>query len=433
MDKELAMDLYSHKFYQKKRQFQNSNPDRKFALRVVFAGIVSSGVIFCFGGLRFSSSQALLSHYTSIQRELNTFLRGPLPHHGTNAIGQGTAAIDSMANGGTVEQAKSPFFSSESLDWTTMSDEDLLRHLIKIAKAGNPVQKDQVSGNEFYFQLPQIKSPSAIIFLAHESGYKVHDWFPSLTLRSPESQAIRQLALDRGMMVVALPEGPSGCWAPTDAPRIAQVLQHVHSRIQKLATTSSNSRMKLLAFGSSAGANVLASHLPQAFEASMGDNGEPIPLDGIIVENVGSKLNPGIKTVFIVQENEKPFKREIEQVLEENKGSQDDLARYVWASQQRITPTFLSKRISFVSEKESLILHQLLLNHGMVGPDYCLKKDPTHDYKMFWVYDDAFQMLGIEGGDEFISAVNEALLATQGRLELTRDGVAEALDVLGQW
>ncbi|KAL7581089.1 hypothetical protein ACA910_005892 [Epithemia clementina (nom. ined.)] len=324
-------------------------------------------------------------------------------------------------------------------DWVTLSDEELSAHVSKVAASGNQVQKDQVSDIEFYWQMPEpnlrrdSNHPVAVLFVAHECRRSAQDWFSSITLRAPEEQAIVQLARQRGMMVVAMSALNQGnqCWDRLDAPRIVQVLQHLQSRrVQISSSFSSREHIPLFAFGSSTGAMVISSHLQKAFENYSSANGGQSTLDGIIVENVGARLNPGIPSVYITQAGEEKEHRDLDNALKEDSSG---LVLHVELPRKHVTPIFLFERIQDLTEETSLLFYEWMVELELLdAKEGQLQENPMYSPKMDKVFAMAFEDLGgtVDNEDELRSAIVGALMVSWGKHVTVRDGVSTGLDFL---
>ena len=433
--------MFSYKFHKKQQRRHSSRGFRhRFLLEVVVALVLSLGYLGVSTASRFTNNLSSNTYDDSSSEFLVTRTNGSSIAEDATRQETSSHRMDHLVQreaGYTATKTPKKYqensISAGVRDWTNLSDEELSKYFRTIGLSGNTVQKDQVAGVEFYWQMPLDSShPRAILFLAHECKRSGADWFPSLSLRAPEEQAIVQMARSRGMMVVAMSalNQSNRCWGRLDAPRIVQVLQHLQRRQIQIYSPSSSSRIHipLYAFGSANGARVICSHLQNAFNDFVSEVGVGTTLDGIIVQNVGARLNPGIPSVYITMVSEEKENEELDSALEaENSG----LVRHIDLPRRPMTPTFLFQRIEGLSEEISSLIYQYMLDQDLLDPvDGSLQENPKYSPAMKNVLAATSKFLGDDFDEDLESAIVRTLMIVWGKGGTTRDGVGTALDFL---
>ena len=330
--------------------------------------------------------------------------------------------------------------SLEKVDWAAISDTDLSKRMREAAADPSVVNKGVIGHHEFYWQYPNTGSkknmnksaPTAILVLFQACRREATDWFSSLSgERAPEEAAIVDIARQKGMMVMAFTpkknqQQQNECFDRLDASGVASILQHVENRQSIIFSPfSTKTPVPMYAFGSERGAIFISSALPRALEKLKKDGDGRIPLDGMVMQNVGARFNKNIPTVFITTPSEEKLDEELDQALEEYDGQ----AEHIELSAVEMSPSLFSDRIPSIGLEVSSKLFERLGEEKLLN-EISLARDPSNDtvlHKVLQKFAKDFRL-----NMNQVDAILEALQVSWGRLAITRDGVSDALDWLLQ-
>ena len=222
------------------------------------------------------------------------------------------------------------------------------------------------------------------------------------------------------------------CWSSQDGPRVAQVLNLFQSMYPNIPT---------FAFGASSGGRLVNSILPVAMKE------KSLPLAGYISQIMGpnpklerppstvqQQRDNGPAMVYITMPKDvktlESVKRFLETVTE--KGNP---IKHIEVKDHAIGPSFFHDRIPGIPlDLSTKLFEALQKNHWLDTETLKLTADPRRnvEWKMIWK-----PILLLEAPSSYQddlmsdhSPLSEVMNVAYGRHEMTRDGVAEALDWL---
>ena len=318
------------------------------------------------------------------------------------------------------------------------------------------LRRGGLAGVDFLWQGPahhNNQPPTAILFLAHGCHHAMTDWWlPSSSSSSvcpdclglPEERAIVQEALQRNMLVVAT-SSTETCWSAVDGAVVAQILQKLQQQHDP------HSSLPILAFGASSGGHFVSDILPTALAAVQGR------LDGYISQIMATSTTspppPHVQAAaYIVMRRDEPTTTlaQKQQAYWNNVHHRPCLLTQL--EPLRVTDDFFARRIPEISrELSQQLVHQALLssssssssNHdNLLDADTrLLLTDPRHsDWQrlvrpILAASATATTTSTSTYQDSLVpdqSPLSEVLNVAYGMHEMSRDGVAPALDFLLQ-
>ena len=330
---------------------------------------------------------------------------------------------------------------------------------ILLQRARRHVQKDSVEdpahafGDKipFYWQMPPADRVQGILFLAHGCGHDGGDWWPqysskeesstlsflrgSLTGNSqsssqnkvltcstcrgyPEEMAIVDLARKYFDMVVVSSSAAAEfgkCWKSRDGPRVARVLQHIQSLV--------GGDIPLYALGASSGGYFVSSLLPRA----MTDAG--MKLEGFISEISVPNVRPEIRmdnlrAALITMPKDARTQMGVEQFVQDYEST----AKHIRVQSHSITDIFFHERIPAIPLATSQRMAEALQKYNLLDAStQMLRTDPA---KVSDQWKEALEPFLVPDSGVNLVHLEEVLKVAWGKHEMTRDGVAQALEFI---
>ena len=322
--------------------------------------------------------------------------------------------------------------------WPTVTGEALTKLL---EKASHSPLKDSVGGIEFYWQMPPSRSdaaysdpPNAILFLAHGCHHAGSDWWPydpkvcPECLGLPEERAIVDLAHSSKFRMVTIAmssnsEGSRKCWGNRDGPRVSVVLERFQTLFADIPT---------FAFGASSGGRFVNAILPTVMMKRAAR-----PLDAYISQIMGPSMkatvSDGIKMpamAFITMPKDNTTRRNVIKFVKQQK-QRNRPTMHIPVKAHAISPSFFHDRIPAISEELSSKLFNALKNDNFLDPQtFELTHDPRHYSEWRNSLRSVLQEASTytDGLKPDLSPISEVMNVAYGMHEMTRDGVAEALE-----
>ncbi|KAL7581098.1 hypothetical protein ACA910_005899 [Epithemia clementina (nom. ined.)] len=367
-----------------------------------------------------------------------TTQNGESSFHKDQAFKEFPRSSDSNATTIRGKQTEQDFSQTSAATWPQVDGEEL-SSLLK--RASQSVQKDQVEGIEFYWQLPPhdatdsriVSPPRAILFLAHGCNHAGSDWWPNdpITcpecLGLPEERAIVAVAHSAKfrMITVAMSshsEIRRKCWGNSDGPRVAKVIQQFQALFPNIPT---------FAFGASSGGRLVSSMLPVVMKKTS------LPLDGYISQIMGPSKKlafpEGTKspaTAFITMPKDTATLQNVKKFVK-TQIDNDRPALHIEVQAYALSPTFFHERIPSISLDLSAKLFDALRNEeGLLTSTFELVHDPRHFVEWKTPLRSILKSSSKDGLEPDHSHICEVMNVAYGMHEMTRDGVAQALEWL---
>jgi hypothetical protein len=350
------------------------------------------------------------------------------------------------------------------------------RDVLWASPRDNP-QSSSSSSNNIDGENENESRVKGLLFLAHGCGHSNLDWFSRKSpecedcLGLPEESAIVEMALDLGLVVIAMSSSNwnTKCWSGFDITPVALVLNELWHRFSSAEDVPPPhpARLPLYAFGASSG-GAFVSSLASPLQSRFG-----IRLDGF-VSQIAAQLP-------LLKEDEKDVSHDLSKVyVTMNRDGRTDKAaqarvkkcqsssttksdsssqesnssrnrnsnnntnnrcKHIRLPPRRIVPSYFANRIRGVSQAESEEMAKVLTEAGILGTDNGeLIEDPRQSHKQWsdalWSASasasSSSSLLAFQKrGDSLIpdrSPISEVLNVAWGFHEMSRDGVREALE-----
>jgi len=335
------------------------------------------------------------------------------------------------------------------------------------------VHREVIDGRDVLWASPKENGGNEIkglVFLAHGCSHSNLDWFAKKSpecetcIGLPEEQAIVKMALDMGLVAIAMSatNPTSHCWSDFDVTPVALVLNELWHRFSKAQAATKPTKpekqqqeqnlnsngLPLYAFGASSGGKFVTT-LSNPLYSRFG-----IRLNGF-VSQISAHLpllrndhdHPSLCKVYVTMNKDEHTDRkakarvgkcEKDLAIINNNNSTKPLCKQIRLPSIPITPSFFSDRILEISVAESeemaKVLREAMLLDEVTGE---LREDPRKNGEK---WRDALRLASLSGtsllqftkrGDELIpdkSPISEVMNVAWGFHEMTRDGVKEALE-----
>lgn len=282
-----------------------------------------------------------------------------------------------------------------------------------------PVKSIQLQGQVVLWQEPDAK-PEGILFVAHGCSHSNTDWFVDCKVHNesciglPEELGIVQLAhkppFHLVVVAVSSTNRKSKCWEQRDGPVVAEILRFFQRQYPDIP---------VIAFGASSGGAFVSAILPLHFEGLRGYIAQiaPPPRTGVST----SSTIPG---VFITMSRDQHITRLVKHYVSNHSKKSH---RHIQLNPLALTPTFFHDRIPrLYTPSQSAAMVRALVQADLLDQDGLLRYDPRRSgwRPVLRRYAQSDAMI------PDASPVSEVLNVAWGEHELSRDGVAEALQFL---
>jgi len=284
--------------------------------------------------------------------------------------------------------------------------------------------RSTLEGAEYLWQRPSFsKKPRAILFVGHGCQHSMTDWWTSSTgvcpdcIGLPEELAIVHLALEKYQLVVvamsSLDRVASKCWSSSDGPRVAKVLLQLQ---QDMGGT-----LPILAFGASSGGHFVSTILPKAIKDAGGQ------LAGFISQIMGAPpAVPDVPAVYITMDRDKGTDKAANRICQQQQ-AENVPAKHIRLAPRTVANLYFSERITTISVDQSKkMVEALQAAHMLDDATSRLTDDPRQSNWRSILSD-------YKGDDTMVadqSPLSEVLNVAWGMHEMSRDGVADALEFL---
>ena len=320
-----------------------------------------------------------------------------------------------------------------------------------------PLERTEILGVDVLLQRPSSTKdhplPKGIFFVGHGCSHSNTDFWPSTPetcpecLGLPEEMAIVDMALrEFHFVVVAISSlnRDSKCWSVSEGDRVAQVLGTLHTQLlqssERSTSSSGSSRIHtipILAFGASSGGNFVGSGLVESMEEDDSNtNIKPTKsLDGFIAQIAApdprshrtAEQHTLPVAVYITMNQDERTDQRAKSIVESLK-EERHYAQHIRLDPLPITDSFFHDRISTISLPQSTAMAQALQRAKYLDPaTQLLLEDPRRSgwRDVLRPHAPAWDSLRADQ-----SAISEVLNVAQGRHEMTRDGVREAIQYI---
>lgn len=296
------------------------------------------------------------------------------------------------------------------------------------------VQRETIRDTDVLFAEPSSKNVKGLLFVAHGCSHSHTDWFSDCgdCIGLPEERAIVQIGLNHGLVVVAISSSDrmSKCWnLENDIEPVGQVLQELAKRYQPPNQGNDSHQIPVFAFGASSG-GAFVSGIATPLKDRFG-----MALSGFLSQIAARQTDEAALCQVYITMNGDPGTDARAQQLVSQLASTTTTATKVPMKHIRIPPLpilpeFFASRIPEITAKDSARMFQALRDGGLLDKGgYLLESPRRSNWRNALLA--ATPPIPAVQQDSLVadaSSISEVMNVADGRHEMTRDGVQEALE-----
>lgn len=350
------------------------------------------------------------------------------PHWSTNKRCQGASIVIFVISLGFVWQNFSLTKFSNSVDASST-----LTLAASISSDPVVVHRETIQEIDVLFAEPQSeRTVQGILFVAHGCSHSHTDWFTDCEgcIGLPEEQAIVQIGLDHGLVVVAISstDRTFKCWSlENDIEPVGRVLQELSKRYQTTTRVGHHGPISIVAFGASSG-GAFVSGIGTPLKQQFG-----LAVNIFLSQIAATRIDKAVSCQVYITMNRDQRTNTNANLLVDQGTTSKIRSRHIRLPSLPIRPNYFSSRVPGIDLEESTKMVKRLQTEGFLDKDGYLLRDPRRsDWReaLRKTTNDAPPLVALEKdslvADE--SAISEVMNVAYGMHEMTRDGVKEGLE-----